>query len=229
MVDKGTEGERWSYDDLQTFIFGTDPGKWAQSLCDCLNDQAKTLHGSRRRYAEAKEGLTEVDEEVAAREVRQAALHYLAHVLDRLQTLPIFQERPEILEEFRLVLADIEDLNRGRHAAWLSPPPTKVNPKRLEEETQWVPIISAFEMLLLKGSEMSQNAAGRWLSSKTGRSLSTINRWREKLYLTPEPERFAARDRIKMEINQIKALLLLTPADQRRGLIIQRVEWLLKP
>jgi hypothetical protein len=222
MPDDELEDENLPYEEATALIFGTDPCEWAWNLFNSLRARAVQLESARQSYKDAEAGLSGADTERASHAVREAVLLYLAILLERLQSLPAFQREHRILEQLRLTITDLADLDGGREVPWLKTATGKKRLSRNQLIEERIRIIAALEILTLRGNEMTATNAAEWLAGKLGIPRGTILDWRRSLYLKPAPKYFTAQSLVRTEIGNAKAILTIANAEEKRR-IIQKI------
>lgn len=227
-MQAGEETDQEAYNDALVMSFGLmDPCDWAAEFATRLLAATSKLAAARKHFTDQAKDIDDHTDADAASGVRDGAVNYLAEVYTMLHSMPMMQQQPQILEALRFILVGVSDINRGSAPAWLAVKATKQHPKRLELETEWVPIIAAMELSLLAMERPSVDGAAKHIQRRTGRKVGTIKDWHWKLFRAQEPGRTAAKEAIQIEIDQIRSMLLTVQKKDRNAIIQRRVDELL--
>jgi hypothetical protein len=215
--------------EMRAISFGAmDPCDWAATLSTKLLAASRSLSAAREHYADPRKDLTHLTDFHALAAIRSGVCEYLSQMFVMLNSMPMMQSQPEILESLQFIIAGVADLDRGNPTKWLTPALTKKHPKRLEKEKEWVPIIAAMELLQFDSRFNRVDTAAKEIARRTDRTVGAIKDWHRKLWLKGKDERPVARQRINEEIQQLRAVLTIADENGRKRLIDRRVAELLK-
>lgn len=224
-METSEDREQLAYEDMRVLAFGLmDPCDWAAELSLRLREASEELAAARRHYLDPTKEIDESTDENALSAIRARVSQYLAEAFTMLHAMPMMQQQPVILEALQFIAAGIADIERGTAPAWLVPRPTKRHYKQLAEEAEWVPIIAALELILLKPGVRAVDKATKMIAGITGRKVGTIKDWHQKLYRAAEPERHDARASIQQEIDQIRSMTAVMPEGHRSAIIQRRID-----
>ena len=221
-MESSKETQQLDYEDMLVLSFGLmDPCDWAANLSRRLRIASEALAAARAHYLDPTKDIDETTDEEALSAIRAGVSQYLSEAFTMLHSMPMMQQQPVILEALQFMVAGIANIERGTAPAWLVPRPTNRHYKQLAEEAEWVPIIVALELFLLKPDVRAVDKAAKMIANLTGRKVGTIKDWHQRLYRAAEVDRQGARASIQKEIDEIRSVTATMPKD-RRGAIIQR-------
>jgi hypothetical protein len=227
-MKQGGESTDQDYEHMLMTSFGlTDPCDWAAELSTRLLAATHQLVDARAHHADPSKDIDDTTEADALAAIRDGVAQYVSEIHVMLDSMPMMQMQPEILEALQFIVAGVADINRGSPPDWLAVRPTKKHPKRLEHEAEWVPIIAALELLWLLGEKPNVDAAAKKIHDRTGRRVGTIKDWHDRLFREPQPERAMAQATIQEEVDRARAMLWSGLADARLA-VLRRIDELLR-
>jgi hypothetical protein len=220
--------EELEYEDMMVLSFGLmDPCEWAADLGARLLAASETLAAARAHYLDPTKDIDETTDEEALSAIRAGVSQYISEAFTMLHSMPMMQQQPVILEALQFIVAGIANVDRGTAPAWLVPCPTKRHHKQLAEEAEWVPIIAALELILLKLEKRNVDKATKLIAERTKRKVGTIKDWHQHLYCAAGPERQEARASIQSQIDDILYATMTMPKERRSAIIQRRVDELI--
>lgn len=201
--------ERTSYNDLESVFFGMDPGEWACLLVNGLVVSSGQLDHARRHLADERRDTTDAIEAQAVADVRAKAVQLLANLVATLEAMPIVQSVADATCGLRYLLTSLYDVERGSAPAWLVAKSTKSHPERASSEVEWMHVVICVQLLRLLPEYNSENKAAKKISEDTGRALSSVKRWCDRLHHPLKHKNAAARQEIETEVMQIRAIMAI--------------------
>ncbi len=220
--------ERTPYEEMESVIFGMDPGDWATILVQKLLAASSDLRDAQSHLLEDVRDIDDKIDQKALADVRQKAALIVANVFEMLKAMPIMQMTPEALEGLHYVLTSIVDVERGSAPAWLVAKPTKAHPTQSTKRVQQMIIVTCVQLLRLLPAFKTNDAATKEIAHRCGTRPGTIKRWCNELHHPERSKVPAARDQIETEVMQIRAKLKVADQRNHTAIVLQRIQELLR-
>lgn len=218
-----SEDDRTSYEEMESIIFGMDPGDWAAILHQKLTASSIRIANARALSDDANRDITEESTAADLANVRHNVSQYLSELYLTLCAMPLMQSSPTALDGLRFIATCLADVERGAAPLWLLAKPTKRHPTKLAELSDWAMIIECVELARLKPGSASVDAASKEIAKMSGRAVGTIKDWHRRIMSPTDCKYPAAQSSIRESLTETKARLMFAVVDRSRAASLDRL------